>query len=456
MRIQRTLVLVGTLLVGGGSLALAAQTPPATLTLRTLDGSSIRGRFEDSVLVFVSSLGRSRIRTKDVATYDAGMLTLADATVLKGKFEGLNIRFRTSAGVLTIPTSQLVGVGSTAISQQSSAPEPSRPPTQPTPSAPEVWPTAYGWFARGAQATTPLPEVKVETLLGLAIRPNNGYAVDGIRGNPAVRLPPGTLRFIVYQQGIIAANLRLAGMGYVQELQAGQLNDKPMRPDIFRSVFGKNSTDIVRVGLWRPNQNIPLTIEPVRDHPDMFQLIPADPLAPGRYALYEKSTLYDYGDYFPINQPRNTTARYFLVDDPSSATVRTPFDSILASVPDDVDFDAVTQDFQSPQLPVWLAIQRVFADKKDIVVASNNRPPVLVTEGVHGGIFKNLDRYYLWMEMVNPGLTRVHVKLMRYVRDIDKGTFTRNEERTRTRKAAQDFLGNVQKALAAVPSNSPL
>lgn len=449
----RTLALFSALgLIGGGG-HLCAQTASG-LTIRTADGSAIRGTFADTVVVFVSTLGRSRIVTKTIVRYDAGTLTLTDQTVLKGKFEAPTLRFRTGAGVLAISTGQLVGVEAGTPAQTATPSAGSRTVTQSAPSAVAPWPSAYGWYVRGQDGVSTLAQVSVETILGLSLRPDDGFAVDGIRGNPTYRVPLGTLQFIAYQQGLTASTVKLSRMVYLTNLQAGALNDSPMSPEIFRSVFRKNPTDLINVGLWQASEDIPLTIEPVRDHPDMFQFTPARSLGPGRYALYEGGMLHPFGTYFAINRPRTASAHYFLVGDLPTVAARSPIDSIVADVPDNSAFDDIVQDFASPSVPVWLAITKVLADKKDIVIASNKQPPVVITEGVHGGLFKNLDRYYFWVETVNPTLTRVHMKLMRYVRDVDKGTFTLPEERSRTRKAAQDFLTDVVKALPEATRNA--
>ena len=398
--------------------------------------------------MFVSTLGRSRVTTKNIVRYDAGSLTLIDQTVLKGKFEGPTLRFRTGAGILAIPISQLVGMDPSSLVQTAAPPAVSRPMMQSPQSIAADWPSAYGWYVRGQNGVSPLDPIAVETILGLSLQPDDGFAVDGIRGNPTVRIPQGALQFISYQQGLTAANVKLSRMVYLKELQAGALDNSSMSPEVFRSVYRKNRTDIVTVGLWQTSEDVPLTIEPVRDHPDMFQFTPTRPLGPGRYALYEVGMLHPYGTYFAINRPRTAIAHHFLVGDLPSAAARSPFDSIVADVPDNSAFDAVVQDFASPSVPIWLAITKVLTDKKDVVIASSNQPPVVITEGVHGGLFKNLDRYYFWVETVSPALTRVHVKLMRYVRDVDKGTFTLPEERGRTKKAAQDFLADVVKSAA--------
>lgn len=442
---------------------LPGQAASSDVSVRTADGSVLRGRLVDTSLVFASSIGRTKIQPADIVRFDSTGLILRDQSSLKGSFVALNIRLRSSRGIIAIPTKQI-----RAIEPVGSA----GPPTEPgattanirtlgsgaTPASTEPLqlPSAYGWYAVRDGRLTALPSTEVATVIGVMIgRTGRGMAADGFTVDPTIRMDPNNLRFLVYQQGIQAAKVRLGLLGFIPDLLAGQFDAKK-DPLIFVGMYGKDKTDRVKLNLWRVVQDIPFRVEPVPGHPDMFLLTPTRDLSSGRYALFEGEALHPMGESFQTGAGRQSSGIYFLAEEPSKLRGRSALDSILGMTADDSKFDDVAADYARDLEQVRRAIRKAAFDRGDVLRSADTPMTYAITEGVHGGLFKYLDRFYIGLEDVGGGSTRVHVKLMRYNKDIDAGTYSIPEVRERTKKAANDFVATLSAALSSAPTRHEL
>lgn len=439
--------------------------PADTIVVRTIDGSQIRGRFEDSVLAFSGSAGRLPILTRRIERFDSGGLLLTDRTLLKGAFVALTLRVRSAAGLIPITTKQVSAIeraGASAAAVATTRMEAPRPGAAPPVDRPAEGQgfrpaSAYGWYADIGATRTGLAPAMVNTVLGIHLRrdPSRGMGIDGFASDPAQRFPVGPATFVAYQQGIQAAGIHLALLGYVPDILAASFDPKA-DPMMFEVIYDKRKTDIVKLGLWRPVAEIPMTVQPVPGTPDLFVLTPRRSLVPGRYALYEGESLHQMDVAFGTSLPRQAIARPFLVVDPARTANRSVLDSVLAGIADDERFDDVAATYAASATQVRLALNQMLKDEGDATVASNSAMTFGIAEGVHGGIFKYLDRYYLGFEEIGHDSTRVRVKLMRYLKDVDAGTFSLREERARTRRAADDFLVKLSKAILVPPSQHAL
>ncbi|MEP6779668.1 MAG: hypothetical protein ABJC26_07240 [Gemmatimonadaceae bacterium] len=316
-------------------------------------------------------------------------------------------------------------------------------------SRPAILPTAYGWYALRGTKLSELPVRRVETLIGLSPvgSPNRGIAVDGIRGETSLRLDANDLQFIVFEKNVPASGIELARLGLQEDLQAGQFNDFKTRPEFFRSLYGKESTDRVQVNLWRPQTDEPLRVEPVPGTPDQYVLSPEGPIKPGRYALFVKGSLHGLNSIFATELPRVERAFYFMVEDRAASLNRTPLDSILENVTDSKYFDMATRSYSASATVVWSAIQKALGEDKETIKSSNNELGIILTQSVHTGVFPKLFQYYIWLDQSSPQAPSVHVKLMRYGRDVKTLRYSLREPAGLTKKAADAFLERVQSAI---------
>ncbi|MGH7593892.1 MAG: hypothetical protein ACRELE_08600, partial [Gemmatimonadales bacterium] len=259
MSIARNSLVVAFAAMAAVSLRLGAQDHKATdlVVVRTADGSQIRGRFEDSLLGFAGSAGRLSILTRRIEGFDSSGLRLTDHTLLKGAFVTATLRIRSAAGLVPILTKQVSAIervdagptpGATARIPQSVSGTPARLPER----QPFQAPTAYGWYANIAGTRAALPISDVKTVLGIRFRrePSRGMALDGFAADPSTRFNTGAVSFVVYQQGLQAASVHLALLGYIPNILAGSFDPKG-DPLTFEVIYDKKKTDVISVDLWR-------------------------------------------------------------------------------------------------------------------------------------------------------------------------------------------------------------
>lgn len=182
-------------------------------------------------------------------------------------------------------------------------------------------PTAYGFYVAEAHGLQNLELASVTTRMGLVaaatIGGTNGYAVDGMEGNPPLTIRDSTATIIVFQQSIDISTLHLSELTYVSTMQAYQFNILGTEPAFFRNVYGRDYNDTVQVGLWRPTGQISIRIEPVGGQAGMYRLSPNTALNPGRYCLYETGAMHDANLIFAAPSGRSSQAFYFAVENSS-------------------------------------------------------------------------------------------------------------------------------------------
>jgi hypothetical protein len=183
-------------------------------------------------------------------------------------------------------------------------------------------PSAFGFYIVDRGVLRGLELVNVTTRMGLiagaAIGGTNGYAVDGLVGNPPISVHDRAPIIIAYGQNIDVNTLRLSELTYVSTMKAYQFNILGTQPAFFRNVYGRGYNDTVQVGLWRPDGQVSISVEPVDGKPGMYRLIPNSALGPGRYSLYEAGALHGANMIFASPSGRQSQAFYFGIGSPSS------------------------------------------------------------------------------------------------------------------------------------------
>jgi hypothetical protein len=184
-------------------------------------------------------------------------------------------------------------------------------------------PTAYGFYVVDGQELRELELVNVTTRIGLiagaTIGGSAGYAVDGLAGDPPIVIHDLTPTILVYQQSFEMSTLHLSKLAYVSTMQAYQFNMLGTQPAFFRNVYGRGYYDTVQIDLWRPDEQVPIRIEPVEGRSGMYRLIPATALQPGRYSLYETGSVHGANIIFASLQGRSSQAFYFGVESSGSS-----------------------------------------------------------------------------------------------------------------------------------------
>ncbi|MFQ5964228.1 MAG: hypothetical protein ACE5KZ_08100 [Candidatus Scalinduaceae bacterium] len=282
------------------------------------DGSVFKGTIVDTVIRFSTRYGEVDVRTNDIVVFKDDMLTLRDKTILKGTFQKRDFQFSMSEGHINLPLTEVAQIQRLSV-----------PPTA-TSSIPdtsdsgqdiqESIPTAYGFYAVVDDRPEKLPSSPVVTTFGLVVGGNSdrGMAVDGMEGNPPVKLRTTSLNFILYQQGINVTSIRLGKLELMRELKAGQFNILGTKQQFFKNVYGRSPYDTIKINLWRPKTLMRLKVEPISSRPDMFRLTPETPLSPGRYAFYFGKSLREYDVVFTASPGRQAWAYYFEVGQTST------------------------------------------------------------------------------------------------------------------------------------------
>ena len=187
----------------------------------------------------------------------------------------------------------------------------------PLPSAGPALPSSFGIYLSDGLTLKPLQASPVETRIGLVagagIGGQNGFAVDGFVGDPNVAVSSVAPAVIAYGQNIDTGTMHLSKLTYVSAMQAYQFNMIGTQPAFFRNVYGKNYNDVVQVGLWRPQGEIALRVEPVAAKPGMYRLVPSSSLTPGRYAFYKTGAVHDERLIFASPPARQSDGFYFEV-----------------------------------------------------------------------------------------------------------------------------------------------
>lgn len=180
-----------------------------------------------------------------------------------------------------------------------------------TAAAPQL-PEYYGVYA----LTDTLIEIKavpVITRVGLRAggAANHGLAMDGFQGDPPVKLKGSAPTFIVYLKNVEPSQIRLSTLVYRDSVQANELNIMNTAPQFFRNVYGISPYDRVKMNLWQAQTSIELRQAPVPNKPEMYKLVPAGPLPPGRYALYFGEAMHGRDVVFTASIGRHSSAYYF-------------------------------------------------------------------------------------------------------------------------------------------------
>jgi hypothetical protein len=147
-----------------------------------------------------------------------------------------------------------------------------------------------------------------------------GFAVDGLSGDPPLTLESGSATIIVYQQNVNVNDIQLSPLEFVRSMQAYQFNMIGTDAAFFSSVYGRGYYDQIPLDLWRAKGRIALRIEPVEARSGMFRLTPEPPLGPGRYALYFEKALHQSDMIFGARAGRQAAAYYFAVRTPAGVS----------------------------------------------------------------------------------------------------------------------------------------
>jgi len=178
-------------------------------------------------------------------------------------------------------------------------------------------PTALGMYALDGAELNRLAKVTVTTKIGIGPaggrKPIQGYAVDGLSGEPNLAVRSSKPIFIVYDEGIDLKALHLSRLVYINEMQAYQFNAYGTQPQFFPSVYGLDYKDAIPIRLWRPTADIAFSIEPVEGKPGMYRLIPGATLENGKYAIYTGEEIHRDGIIFATNADRQSDGYYFSV-----------------------------------------------------------------------------------------------------------------------------------------------
>jgi hypothetical protein len=173
-------------------------------------------------------------------------------------------------------------------------------------------PKAYGFYLVDKEELLGLVPMPVKTIIGLPLRVGNiGYAVDGIAGEPSVTINSTLPVIIVYQQNVDVNNLVLCDMVYEKTMEAQQFNIQNTDKRFFSNVYARDYYDIVDINLWRPKNEISISIEPVEGKMGMYKFIPKSSLIPGNYVFFFKGEVHKDKTVFSSDLKRKASAFFF-------------------------------------------------------------------------------------------------------------------------------------------------
>lgn len=243
---------------------------------------------------------------------------------------------------VVLPKSKSAQEGSAAAPDSASAPETApaveaaavaQPTEQPAaggqviePAATEVavampdldLPEGRGLYAMMGAEPVQIPLTDVEIMIGLRMAGTEKHnsAVDGFGDTPSAVLPRAPESFIVSAADFDPNSLRLSQLGYMAERRADQFNLLGIEPAYFASVYGRDPTEKILIGLWRPKTVIDLVVEPVAGKAGLFRLTPTEPLPEGRYAFHQGGAVHPYDEVFLVEGRPGARAFYFAVGNP--------------------------------------------------------------------------------------------------------------------------------------------
>jgi hypothetical protein len=149
-------------------------------------------------------------------------------------------------------------------------------PSQVTQGLPPL-PTSFGFYVLDGSSIRELVPVAVVIRIGLTVAGGSGYpgiAVDGLAGDPPLRLGTAIPTLVIYQQLIDVSGFHLVNLRYVSTMQAFEFNMNGTAPEFFQNVFKRGYYDVIPVDLWRPQSEFRLRIEPAENKNGVYKLSP--------------------------------------------------------------------------------------------------------------------------------------------------------------------------------------
>jgi hypothetical protein len=110
----RPFIFLGYLLLaagtGFGQSPSTQPIPSATLRITVSDGSVLNAQLRTAAIHFQTSMGTMSINVASIASFRDGGLTLADGTILKGKFVEAQLPVQLSTGPIDLPIDKVVAI----------------------------------------------------------------------------------------------------------------------------------------------------------------------------------------------------------------------------------------------------------------------------------------------------------------------------------------------------------
>ena len=238
---------------------------------------------------------------------------LTDSVVI-AKIKSSVCKFDTSTDALIMLKQVGVSEAILQVMLEGGGPPPAAPAGQPAPSPPAAsTPSAYGYYVLEDGQVRIVEPVPVKRVIGLRTSIAGSVAVDGVAGDPNVRLKSSSPTFIIYQQSVDIQRIHFSTLTFVPSMYAYEFNIADTRPEFFPSIYHCNYNDVIAVNLWRPQSDVNLNIEPVEGRPGMFKLTPKAPLKPGRYVSYFSDDIRPDGIIFKTSGDSEHSALYFEV-----------------------------------------------------------------------------------------------------------------------------------------------
>jgi hypothetical protein len=233
--------------------------------------------------------------------------------VIIGKIRSSTCAFDTSADAL-IKLKQ-AGVSDTVLQAMiagGGAPPTSIAGQPPSSVAGGPLPTAYGYYVVADGQPLSVKTVPISVVAGLRFQ-DSLIAVDGVAGEPNIRVRSSLPTFIIYQQSIDIQNIHFSSLTFVSSMHAYEFNMLNTKPEFFPGYYGRNYNERIPISLWRPQSDITFTTEPIEGKSGMFRLTPTGPLQPGRYVSYFSQNIHPNGTIFATKEKAPAQALYFEV-----------------------------------------------------------------------------------------------------------------------------------------------
>jgi flagellum-specific peptidoglycan hydrolase FlgJ len=176
-------------------------------------------------------------------------------------------------------------------------------------------PATFGYYVIEGGQLRSIQTVPIRTVIGLSIGRGEGWAVDGVAGEPNFSLKDQLPAFIVYQQSVDIQMIHFSTLTFVSSMQAYEFippGAPGSQAQFFRAMWGRDYYDSITINLWRPKTEVLFKIEPAEGKSGMFKLTPMAPLMPGRYAAFFGETMHRNGMIFAKTRGNSNYAPYAL------------------------------------------------------------------------------------------------------------------------------------------------